>query len=852
MDFNQCKKYQVSAPELYESAGYNTMGTTIRILLVESDSTYAANIQSALACDGKGRFHVEWVAHLKSALERLGRGNIALILLDLSLPDAQGLDVFEQVSKAAPETLILILTLAQDEATAHQAVQSGAYDYFIIDKIDLDWLSRALSYAIKNKTERDALNQSEARFRAISDASPLGIFVSDAQGGCIFTNAAYQSISGLDFEQTLGTRWTNAIHPEDRQRVLAEWRTAVACNSPFQAEFRFLQRDSSIVWTRVNSAAMYGGLEPYGYIQTVEDITERKSAELLLREAEERLFEEKERAQVTLNSIGDAVLVTDPSGNITYLNPMAESMTGWSCEESLGHPIRQVFNIIDGVTRQAAVNPVEMAIAHDSTVGLSANCVLIRRDGVESVIEDSAAPLHDRAGKIVGAVIVFRDVSQSRDMAQKMSYLAQHDFLTGLPNRALLTELLSQAIAMARRNKQKQVALLFLDLDDFKRINDSLGHAIGDKLLHAVADRLVSAIRTTDTACRQGGDEFVLLLSEIGDPLDAGRVAEGLLAGFTKPYLIDGHELHITASIGISVYPSDGDDMDTIMQNADTAMFHAKSSGRNGYQFFKAEMNTLALHRLEIETNLRRALKDGEFSLNYQPQINLETGKIIGVEALIRWQDPELGVIPPNKFVHIAEACGLIVPIGRWVLREACRQTQRWMDESQSAVPVSVNISATEFRHIDFLEVISKVLRETGLPPDMLELELTESILMNDTLSSSTLLKSLKEMGVRLAIDDFGTGFSNLSHLKSLPIDTLKIDQSFVRDITSDADDAFIVSAVINMGKNLKQRIIAEGVETDSQLAFLRDHQCEVGQGFYFSQPLSAGSFTQFLENGPH
>jgi diguanylate cyclase (GGDEF)-like protein/PAS domain S-box-containing protein len=852
MDFNQCKKYQASAPELDESAGYNTMGTTIRILLVESDSTYAANIQSALAGDGKARFHIEWVAHLKSALERLGRGDIALILLDLSLPDAQGLDVFEQVSKAAPETLILILTLAQDEATARQAVQSGAYNYFIIDKINLGWLSRALSYAIKNKTERDALNQSEARFRAISDASPLGIFVSDAQGGCIFTNAAYQSISGLDFEQTLGTRWTNAIHPEDRQRVLAEWRTAVASNSPFQAEFRFLQRDSSIVWTRVNSAAMYGGLEPYGYIQTVEDITERKSAEFMLREAEERLFVEKERAQVTLNSIGDAVLVTDPSGNITYLNPVAESMTGWSCEESLGHPIRQVFNIIDGVTRQAAVNPVEMAIAHDSTVGLSENCVLIRRDGVESVIEDSAAPILDRAGKIAGAVIVFHDVSQSRDMAQKMSYLAQHDFLTGLPNRALLTELLSQAIAMARRNKQKQVALLFLDLDDFKRINDSLGHAIGDKLLHAVADRLVSAIRTTDTACRQGGDEFVLLLSEIGDPLDAGRVAEGLLAEFAKPYLIDGHELHITASIGISVYPSDGDDMDTILQNADTAMFHAKSSGRNGYQFFKAEMNTLALHRLEIETNLRRALKDGEFRLHYQPQINLETGKIIGVEALIRWQDPELGLIPPNKFVHIAETCGLIVPIGSWVLREACRQTQRWMDESLSAVPVSVNISATEFRHIDFLEGISKILRETGLPPDMLELELTESILMNDTLSSSRLLKSLKEMGVRLAIDDFGTGFSSLSYLKSFPIDTLKIDQSFVRDIASDADDAFIVSAVINMGKNLKQRVIAEGVETDSQLAFLRDHQCEVGQGFYFSQPLNAGSFTQFLENGPH
>ena len=819
------------------------------VLLVENDPADARLIQAALAGTGVSPFRVEWVTRLSDALERLGREGIEVVLLDLTLPDCQGIAAFDQVFQAAPIALILVLSTASDEETARQAVLRGAHDHLAKGHVDAHWLPRALGYVSERKAAQDALRNSEARFRAMSDASPLGIFVSDAQGSCVYSNAAYHKISGLTFEQTLGMNWSMAIHPEDRQRVHAEWRDAAQGQERFQSEVRCLREDGSVVWTRLNSAAMRDGRTSHGHVQTVEDITERKSTELVLRAAEEALFEEKERAQVTLNSIGDAVLTTDLLGNVTYLNLAAEAMTGWSREDALGQPFSEVFKIIDGTTRQAAANPAQRAIDEDRTVGLATECVLVRRDGLESAIEDSASPIHNRDGRVAGAVVVFHDVSQSRAMALKMSHLAQHDFLTGLPNRVLLTERLSHAIGMAHRH-HKRVALLFLDLDYFKHINDSLGHAIGDQLLQAVAERLAACVRATDTVCRQGGDEFVILLTEIEQPQDAAHVAEKLRAAFAVPQLVDGHEFHVSSSMGISVYPDDGIDADTVMQNADTAMYHAKASGRNNYQFFRADMNTRAVRRLFVESSLRRALKQGEFLLYYQPKIDLASGAITGAEALIRWLDPDLGLVYPGQFVSIAEECGLIVPIGRWVLREACRQVQAWLNSGLCAVPVAVNISAVEFRHKSFLEGVGLILKETGLAPRYLELELTESNLMHDAESSASLLDALKAMGAQLAIDDFGTGYSSLSYLKRFPIDTLKIDQSFVRDIATDADDATIVSAVIGMGRNLSKRVVAEGVETHEQLAFLRTQQCDEGQGFQFSHPLPAEDFALLLAIG--
>jgi diguanylate cyclase (GGDEF)-like protein/PAS domain S-box-containing protein len=809
------------------------------ILLIEDDGHDAELIATALAQPGGCSYRTERATGLSEALAMLAEVSFEIVLLDLDLPDGQGLPVFERVAEAAPNALIVILSSEDDEETARQAVQNGADDYLVKAQVDGHWLSRTLNYLIERKATQEVLKLSDARFRAMSDASPLGIFVSDVEGECIYTNEAYQTLSGLTLEQTLGTNWSMAIHADDRERVLLEWRAAASGTDKFMTEARFLRPDNSVVWARLNAAAMLDGHRLRGHVQTVEDIGERKLAE-------DALFEEKERAQVTLNSIGDAVLTTNLPGNVTYLNQVAEEMTGWSCEEAIGKPLSAVFRIIDGKTRKEAPNPAQLAIRENRTVGLAADCILLRRDGFESAIEDSAAPIHNRDGTVAGAVIVFHDVSESRTMALKMTHLAQHDFLTGLPNRVLLTERLSRAIGQARRHG-KRVALMYIDLDYFKHINDSLGHAVGDLLLQMVAQRLKRCIRDTDTVCRQGGDEFVILLSETGQILDAAQVAEKILAAFADPCLVSGNELHITLSIGISIYPDDGHDAEDVMKNADTAMYHAKSNGRNNYQFFTGEMNTRAVRRLFIEGNLRRALKQREFMLYYQPKIDLESGLMVGCEALIRWQDPQYGLVYPNQFVPIAEESGLIVPIGSWVLHEACRQVSVWQAAGLLAVPVSVNISAIEFRHKDFLDGVATILRDTGLSPVFLELELTESILMQDAASSATVLESLKEMGIQLAIDDFGTGYSSLSYLKRFPINTLKIDQSFIHDIDVDTDDASIVRAMIGMGKSLKQRVIAEGVETISQLDFLRTLQCDEGQGFLFGHPLPADQFERLL-----
>ncbi len=696
-----------------------TVATTV--LLVEDDPVDAGLIRDALAGPEAGLFRVEWVTRLADVLDRLETEDFDVVLLDLTLPDGQGIEAFDRVFRATPDALILVLSAASDEETARRAVQLGAHDYLAKEHADAYWLPRALRY-----------------------------------------------------------------------------------------------------------------------------VTERKSTERVLRAAEETLFAEKERARVMLESIGDAVLATDLQSNVTYLNPVAEEMTGWPREEALGKTLMEVFNIIDGTTREIASNPARRAIEQDQTVGLAMDCVLIRRDGVETAIEDSAAPIHDQDGKVSGAVIVFHDGSLSRAITDKMAYMAQHDVLTGLPNRLLLTERLDRMIGLAERH-HKQLALLFLDLDNFKDINDALGHQVGDLLLQSVAGRLTECVRASDTVCRQGGDEFVILLAEIEQPHDASRVADMLRASLAVPHLIDGHEIHVNLSIGISLYPGDGESVETLMQNADLAMFHAKANGRGRHQFFRSEMNSRAHDRMFIEGGLRRALKQEEFLLHYQPQIDLDSGAMIGAEVLIRWQHPERGLTYPAYFIAIAEACGLIVPIGQWMLREVFRQVQAWLDAGLCAVPVSVNISAVEFQDMRFPEKLALLLEETGLAPSYLELEVTESYLMHDSAASERTLATIRGMGVRLAIDDFGTGYSSLSYLKRFPFETLKIDQSFTQDIVPGEDDTTLISAVIGIGQTLRQRVIAEGVETQEQLAFLRTRHCSVGQGFLFSHPLPAEDFARLL-----
>jgi diguanylate cyclase (GGDEF)-like protein/PAS domain S-box-containing protein len=686
-----------------------------KILLIENDPVVAEAIRATLAAPGGGSFDVEWVRQLSEALERLGKKGIAAILLELSLPDSQGIETFDKLFAATPDVPILILGGNTDQALAQRAVAHGAQDYLLPDHLDSYSLTRALRNAIERKAVEDAL------------------------------------------------------------------------------------------------------------------------------------YVEKERAVVTLNSIGDAVLCTDISGNITYLNLVAETMTGWGRQEATGHPLAEVFRIIDGSTRMPARDPMEMAVELNRTVGLTVNCVLVRRDGFESAIEDSAAPIHDRAGRVIGAVIVFHDVSAARAMSLQMTYSAQHDLVTDLPNRLLLNDRISQSIALARR-RNRPIAVIFLDLDRFKYVNDSLGHAIGDKLLQSVSKRLLAGVRGSDTVSRQGGDEFVILLSEITYPEDAATSARKILRSLGAPHSVGGQDLHIDGSIGISVYPEDGGNAETLIKNADTAMYHAKEKGRNNFQFFKADMNRKAVERQSLEGSLRRALEREEFLLHYQPKVNLDTGEITGVEALIRWQQPARGLLPPSQFVPIAEDCGLIVQIGRWVMREACRQARAWQDAGLPALSIAVNVSAMEFRDSGFVEHVRTILSDTGLEARYLELELTEGVLMEDAESAASVLRELKKMGVQLAVDDFGTGYSSLSYLRQFPIDVLKIDRSFVQQISADPEDSTIVSAIINMGKSLKHLVVAEGIETQQQRAYLQTQHCAEGQGYLFSRPMAAAQFAQLLQ----
>jgi diguanylate cyclase (GGDEF)-like protein len=413
----------------------------------------------------------------------------------------------------------------------------------------------------------------------------------------------------------------------------------------------------------------------------------------------------------------------------------------------------------------------------------------------------------------------------------------------------LLNDRLTQAIAAARRHNHR-LAVLFLDLDHFKHVNDSLGHGIGDTLLQSVARRLAECVRSSDTVSRQGGDEFVVLLSEIGHPDDAAAGAEKIIAALVAAHEVAPHQLHVTVTIGISIFPDDGPNAETLIKCADTAMYHAKGRSRNTYQFFEREMNARAVERQSIEAGLHRALVQREFVLHYQPKIDLETGATTGAEALIRWVHPERGLLVPKDFVPIAEDCGLIVPIGQWVLREACRQAQAWIDEGRRPLPVAVNISAVEFRDPRFLDNVRKVLRNSRLDARYLELELTESSLLQHAESTTFALQVLKDMGVQVAIDDFGTGYSSLSYLRQFPTSVLKIDQSFVHEINADRVGTSIVCAVISMGKSLGHRVIAEGVETGDQLAFLQAQHCREGQGYYFSRPLIADQFVRLQEPG--
>lgn len=482
--------------------------------------------------------------------------------------------------------------------------------------------------------------------------------------------------------------------------------------------------------------------------------------------------------------------------------------------------------------------------------GYSLEHRVVRRDGGERTVFQQAEALHEQ-GRLVLLRGTLQDITERKLHEARIEYLAGHDALTDLPNRNLLNDRTAQAIAQARRTGQCLAALV-LDLDRFKVVNDSFGHPVGDALLKAVADRLKAAIREGDTVARLGGDEFVIMLPGLASSEDAEVVVQKVLAKFADPFVVDGHELHVTTSIGASVYPEDGADSDTLLRTADAALYSAKDKGRNGFQFYTRAMGAQVEERAELESALHRALERQEFELHYQPKVDLCSGQVRGVEALIRWRCPEVGLVPPDRFIPLAEETGLILPIGEWVLKTACAQVKAWHAAGYPDLSMAVNVSARQFRQQNMPELVRAVLADTGLAARYLELELTESVLMQDKETVVRALRQLKQIGVMLSLDDFGTGYSSLSYLKDFPIDVVKIDRSFVRDVTNSVEGASLTKSIIAMARSLNMTTVAEGVETEGQLSFLNTHRCDAIQGYYFSRPLPANDLVALLGAGKH
>jgi diguanylate cyclase (GGDEF)-like protein/PAS domain S-box-containing protein len=563
--------------------------------------------------------------------------------------------------------------------------------------------------------------------------------------------------------------------------------------------------------------------------------------------AVERLRDSEERFSSTMELAAIGIAHVDHTGRFIYANPQLCEMLDYTERELLELTVKQVshpgdVNVTDDLRdklRSGAIKSFKMEKRY------------LRKDGSPIWVGLTIACKRDRSGKALYDISVVEDISARKRAEERVQYLATHDGLTGLPNRAMFGQLLNLAIETAKRYDRK-FAVLFIDLDRFKVINDTLGHEAGDVLLREMAARLRECLRASDVVARLGGDEFVVLLQEVKDPAQVSVVARNILSAVMKPVVILGQECRVTASIGVCMHPEAGQDDQAVMKNADMAMYLAKEEGKNNYQFFSGKMKAHSIERLALETNLRRALEAEEFSLAYQAKVNFRTGAITGVEALLRWNNPQLGSVAPSQFIPLAEETGLIVPIGKWVLRTACEQNMEWQSQGLPALRMSVNLSMRQLNDEGLVREIEAVLRDTGMDPGLLELEVTESMIMHNAERAVKVLTAIKALGVRLAIDDFGTGYSSLAHLKRFPIDTLKVDRSFIREIPQDAEDRAIAEAIIAMGKTLSLTVVAEGVETPEQQAFLSERACDEMQGYYFSTPIPASDFAAlFREHAP-
>lgn len=802
------------------------------VLIIDDQPSNVLILREAVR--GLGEIH--FATSGEAALQAVQREPPDIILLDIEMPDMDGYAVCQAIKADAKlrDVPVIFVTSHTQDANELHALSLGGVD-FLHKPLNVP-IARAriqthLALRLRSKqlacAQRDLqdLVQHLPAFVAYWDETYRNILSNDVDGQWFGIPAA--SMRGMRLQEVLG----NHVYAEIETHLagLADGRSV-----SFDLEYR--RPDGGMLFGQVSLVCR----KQSGLLMLVTDVTDRKMAET-------SLHNEKERLRITLNSIGDAVIATDAEGRISFLNPIAEAMTGWYGRKALGVPIEQVMPLRDSFDGHVLQNPVYLALKERRIVGMALNSQIACRDGRLLEVEDSAAPIWDQAGNLTGAIIVFHDVSEARAMALKMTHLAHHDPLTNLPNRLLLQDRTTQALQQAGRNGG-QVALFMLDLDHFKTINDSVGHTIGDQLLLQLAKRLQLILRSGDTISRQGGDEFIILIPEIRHVDEVSQLAERLLEACATPFLLDGVRFDLSMSIGISLYPDDADDQEALYRHADAAMYQAKQEGRGRFRFFSQEIEHALYARHMLERHMRAAVAEGDFEVHYQPKIDLASQQVVGVEALVRWRRQDGSLISPAQFIPLAEETGLIVPLGRSVLLQACQDGRRWHEQG-FLIRIAVNVSAVQMAQGNFTAMVGEIIRQTGIMPGYLELEITEGVLAKDVTHTVAIIDELHKIGVTISIDDFGTGYSSLAYLKQFPIDVLKIDQSFTREILTEKSSAAIVAAIINMAHGLDLRLVAEGVETQAQAQLLQQMGCTVMQGYLYSRPLMAERLTEFLHH---
>ncbi len=675
----------------------------------------------------------------------------------------------------------------------------------------------------------EQLSQSERYLLNIINSAGDPIFVKDDQSRVILANDAFCALFERPREKIIGQTLAEYVAPHEYEHFLEVDRQVLrdGRESLVEESFTYKGRSTQTTLTRKTRYTDENG--NHFIVGVVRDITERKEAEEKIR-----------KLSLAVEQSPSSIIITDLDANITYVNKGFVEKSGYTFKDVKGRNPRILQS---GHTSKTSYDEMWRKLVNGEV--WQGEFTNRRKDGSDYIESVSISPVRDQHGQINAYLAVKEDITELKHSAERLTYLAHFDQLTGLPNHTLQEDHFNYAASLARRNR-KELAVCFLDLDHFKNINDTLGHSIGDKLLIEVSLRLKAALRDGDAVSRLGGDEFVFILSET-DHIGAAHLADKLIDIISTPYKIGKNELNITASIGIAMYPSDGKNLEILSQNADAAMYIAKQSGRNSYSFFTKSMQVNAVRNLRLTTDLKQALERNELQLHYQPQFSFPDKQLIGAEALLRWEHPEFGMLSPVEFIPIAENSGLIIPIGEWVLRTAAAQMKVWQDQGLPLMVIAVNLSAVQFRHANLLDMIINILAKTGLPPNLLELELTEAVAMDEPIAAIELMGKLQEQGVRMSIDDFGTGYSSLSYLKRFRIYKLKIDQSFVRDIATNQEDKAIVISIITMARSLGIRTIAEGVETAEQLAFLEKNGCNEVQGYYFSKPLPSIEFEQYV-----